>query len=251
MEIKIKKSFAPNTSNEEFDILQLKKALNQLGYYTPRADTGIKPIADKEIFEALKAFQKDYALKSTGELRPDDENVQAINKALQTTEGVYMWHTVNDDNVRDAHKDFHNTIRDWSNSPDPGEDFNCRCWAEVLKSDIDYIYDPPLEHVYPELLLIPILRIGKILRIIGSLLNNPSKKNNYTNHGSLRSSQRKISPKDIQDAIKSAKETGNVTTKVGKYGTPQNIYKGSNGLTIVEETQGRNAGKVITLWWHK
>jgi hypothetical protein len=38
--------------------------------------------------------------------------------------------------------------------------------------------------------------------------------------------------------------------KTGKYGTPQNVYKGSNGLTVIEETQGRNAGKIITLWWN-
>jgi len=29
-------------------------------------------------------------------------------------------------------------------------------------------------------------------------------------------------------------------------GTPQKLYSGTNGLTVVEETAGRNAGKIIT-----
>jgi hypothetical protein len=37
---------------------------------------------------------------------------------------------------------------------------------------------------------------------------------------------------------------------MGKYGTQQNVYTGSNGVTVVQETAGRNAGKVITSWRH-
>ena len=54
--------------------------------------------------------------------------------------------------------------------------------------------------------------------------------------------------KSLEEAIKTAKETGNVTIKTGKYGTPQIHYKGSNGITVVVETVGRNAGKIITFW---
>jgi hypothetical protein len=55
---------------------------------------------------------------------------------------------------------------------------------------------------------------------------------------------------EIEVAIKTARKTGNIVTKVGKYGTPQNVYTGSNGVTVVEETTGRNAGKIITSWRH-
>ncbi len=55
---------------------------------------------------------------------------------------------------------------------------------------------------------------------------------------------------EIDEAIKTAKETGGIITKEGKYGTPQNIYTGTNGITVVEETSGRNAGKIITSWRH-
>ncbi|MBV9037162.1 MAG: DUF4258 domain-containing protein [Acidobacteriaceae bacterium] len=70
-----------------------------------------------------------------------------------------------------------------------------------------------------------------------------------TNHGNERLEQRNISQEDVDKAIESAKETGQVMTKIGKYGTPQNIYNGANGLTVVVETAGRNAGKIITAWW--
>ncbi len=70
-----------------------------------------------------------------------------------------------------------------------------------------------------------------------------------TDHGNDRLGQRNVSQQDVDQAIESAKETGQVTTQIGKYGTPQNVYKGTNGLTVVIETAGRNAGKIITAWW--
>lgn len=136
MEIKIKRAFSSNSTNDSFDILQMKKALNRLGYYTPLETTGITDTADQAVFDALKNFQKDYSLKDTGELRPDDETVTTINKVLKTTSGIYRWRTVGDENVRPEHATFNNTVRDWKDSPDPGEDFNCRCWAEIPDNSI-------------------------------------------------------------------------------------------------------------------
>ena len=71
-----------------------------------------------------------------------------------------------------------------------------------------------------------------------------------TKHGVIRVGERAISSADVQEAISTAKEAGNVTTKMGKYGTLQNVYRGSNGTTVIVETAGRNAGKVITLYRH-
>jgi hypothetical protein len=73
---------------------------------------------------------------------------------------------------------------------------------------------------------------------------------NHTAHGSLRTGQRNITEKQIQEAIRTAQKTGNVSTDIGKYRTPQIIYKGSNGVTVIVETAGRNAGKIITLYRH-
>ncbi len=71
---------------------------------------------------------------------------------------------------------------------------------------------------------------------------------NATEHGMARALGRGISDEQVQEAIRSAEVSGSVTTQIGKYGTPQKVYNGTNGITVVVETAGRNAGKVITAW---
>ncbi|MCB1539178.1 MAG: peptidoglycan-binding protein [Rhodospirillales bacterium] len=253
MKIEIKHPFAANSPADEIDVRQIKKALNRLGYYKPYEKTGITGIPDAAIFKALEAFQKDQGLKVTGTMKPDDETSRALsNEAAKTPEGEYIWRTVGDDKVRASHAELDKTRRSWADNPDPGDDFNCRCWAEPVSTD--EIDDPPIRPVYPELLLLPSLRIGKIalgpvIRVLTKIFRRAPKSNGKTtDHGSIRSKQRNISQKDIDDAIESAQKSGNVTTKTGKYGTLQKVYKGSNGVVVVLETQGRNAGKVITVW---
>lgn len=61
-----------------------KVALNHLGYYTPYKETGITDIPDVQVFEALKTFQKDQGLSPTGDVRPDDDTVKALNSATES-----------------------------------------------------------------------------------------------------------------------------------------------------------------------
>lgn len=95
-----------------------------------------------------------------------------------------------------------------------------------------------------------ISRLGRIpTRILLDVFIKKSKPNkNFTGHGGARAIQRKISESEIQEAIKSAKSAGNIITKRGKYDTLQLHYKGSNGITVIMETEGRNAGKIITTY---
>ena len=69
----------------------------------------------------------------------------------------------------------------------------------------------------------------------------------FTDHAAIRAAERGISSQEAQEALQTAKDAGNVVTQTGKYGTPQLIYQGSNGVTAVVETAGQNAGKIITL----
>ena len=118
---------------DEFDVRQMKKALNRLGYYQPYEKTGITGIPDTEVFAALKSFQNDQGLQPTGTARPGDETVRTLSgEASQKKNGKYVWRTVADNKVRDSHAELNGTVRDLSNSPDPGEEFNCRCWAEPI-----------------------------------------------------------------------------------------------------------------------
>ena len=69
-------------------------------------------------------------------------------------------------------------------------------------------------------------------------------------HGAGRLALRGISKEAAEEAIQTAKQAGNVTTKMGRYGQLQTLYKGSNGITVVVQEEGRNAGSIITAWWH-
>lgn len=47
----------------------------------------------------------------------------------------YIWRTVKDSDVRPAHAAREGKIFSWTNPPEgghPGEDYNCRCWAEPV-----------------------------------------------------------------------------------------------------------------------
>jgi len=67
-----------------------------------------------------------------------------------------------------------------------------------------------------------------------------------TDHGAKRALKRNFLSQDVDQAIASAKAAEQVTVQLGKYGTPQIHYNGQNGLTVVIETEGQNAGKLIT-----
>lgn len=130
MKIKLSKPFAANGKVDEFDVRQMKKALNRLGYYQPYEKVGIIGIPDADVFVALKAFQKDRGLQPTSTAKPDDDTITALNTATsKAPDGYYIWRTVEDDRVRASHAAHDWETRIWSDSPDPGEEFNCRCWA--------------------------------------------------------------------------------------------------------------------------
>ena len=67
-----------------------------------------------------------------------------------------------------------------------------------------------------------------------------------TKHAAGQLLLRGITPGDVNTAIKSARAAGQVITKTSQYGTPQKLYNGANGITVVVEQSGRNAGKVVT-----
>lgn len=114
---------------------QLKKALNRLGFYTPpHNDIGITGLTDNDLFDALRAYQASRGLHVTSQVKSDDETMIALNADLAAApDGYYIWRTVGDDKVRGAHKEYEGTVRAWRDAPDPGEDYNCRCWAEAVK----------------------------------------------------------------------------------------------------------------------
>jgi SPP1 gp7 family putative phage head morphogenesis protein len=68
-----------------------------------------------------------------------------LNRERQTDVGVeqYIWRTVGDERVRDSHVDCDGETFSWDNDTslngvpkpdgnDPGQDYQCRCWAEPI-----------------------------------------------------------------------------------------------------------------------
>lgn len=170
----------------------------------------------------------------------------------------YIWRTSGDGRVRSSHAANEGRIFAWGNPPStghPGEDYGCRCRAEPYAGRA--IHDPPIEPVYFEVILLPLLNVSRSVFFLAANVmrrvwgnGKIEKPDNFTQHGAIRSGQRRVSSQEADEAIRTAKETGDVVTKMGKYGTPQIHYRGTNGITVIVETAGRNAGKIITFWRH-
>lgn len=77
-------------------------------------------------------------------LSPEIKQLQKIDEHLfwlltqckaESPKGFYIWHTQGDDKVRSSHAANNGKIFAWNKKPDtghPGEDYNCRCWAEPV-----------------------------------------------------------------------------------------------------------------------
>ena len=86
-----------------------------------------------------------------------------LTEVEQRKEGYthYIWRSLDDEKVRPDHAANDGKIFSWNNPPPtghPGEDYNCRCYAEPA------FKDPPIEPVYPELILIPATRVIKLIK---------------------------------------------------------------------------------------
>ncbi len=120
-----------------YDVHYLKTALNQLGYYTPDRMTGIEEDREPALFDAINKFQQDHDLPPADWLQPFSPTVYAIDRELKKQNPVerYIWRTVGDERVRDGHAGREGQVFLWNNPPEgghPGEDYNCRCWAELV-----------------------------------------------------------------------------------------------------------------------
>ena len=71
----------------------------------------------------------------------------SVNRVKQQSLGVthYIWRSVSDDAVRDRHRDLNGKKFAWDDppviSPDgrrghPGDDYQCRCYAEAVLDDL-------------------------------------------------------------------------------------------------------------------
>lgn len=78
----LKKAMGTNYTVDPGDIVNTKKALNQLGYYDIPPHRGIDDWTDDPMFNGIRAFQKDNSLKIDGFMRPGGPTEQAIQQRL-------------------------------------------------------------------------------------------------------------------------------------------------------------------------
>jgi len=84
-----------------------------------------------------KLIARDQVAKLNGSLTRDRQESIGVSG--------YIWRTVGDERVRDSHDEVDGQFFSWDNPPNetdgnhPGEDYQCRCWAEpVLPELIEY-----------------------------------------------------------------------------------------------------------------
>ncbi len=82
MTIKLNRPFDIDSHVDAQDARAVKRTLNWLGYYTPSKNIGLTDFPDREIFEAVTAFQSDQKIPATGTMRPDGATINALNENI-------------------------------------------------------------------------------------------------------------------------------------------------------------------------
>jgi len=148
--------------HQDNPVRQVKVALNRLGFYMPDSKTGFTDADDAHYKDALYAFQRKATIPfgDTG-IRPGSATLRILNQELARQDDSadwYIWHTVEDNHVRPDHAARDGQRFQWSHPPkggNPGEDYNCRCWAEpVTKAQhpwMDWVQERQAEReAYPD-----------------------------------------------------------------------------------------------------
>lgn len=81
--LKLKSPIGTNYRIEPNDLMNTKRALNQLGYYDIPPDCGFDDWTDDAMFDGIKRFQKANGLKVDAFMRPGGPTETAMNKLLQ------------------------------------------------------------------------------------------------------------------------------------------------------------------------
>lgn len=86
--IGLKSTLASDSSADFGDVIQVKKALSNLGYYTPNKKIGesedkFSPYADFNIFNSIGIFQKDKGLRFDEIIKKGGETERAVNNIFK------------------------------------------------------------------------------------------------------------------------------------------------------------------------
>jgi hypothetical protein len=68
-----------------------------------------------------------------------------------------------------------------------------------------------------------------------------------TEHAARRLALRGITQTQVRESMKAARKSGDVSSKIGKYGTPQRIFS-ANGIRVIVEEDESSDPKLITAY---
>lgn len=91
--------------------------------------------------DIIKNIRKTYPISENKARRIAFDQIGKFNGAIDKTRfeqmGVekYKWNTQEDGRVRESHRALNGKIRTWDQSPIPGEEINCRCYATAVFED--------------------------------------------------------------------------------------------------------------------
>lgn len=77
--IKLSKTVGYDYKVNTNDVLIIKTALRDLGYYKI-PDYGLTPYPDNSMFESIRKFQSDNGLTTDGIINPAGETIEALNE---------------------------------------------------------------------------------------------------------------------------------------------------------------------------
>ncbi|MBL8665134.1 MAG: peptidoglycan-binding protein [Candidatus Odyssella sp.] len=80
-ELQLNRPLSATSDADPQDVLSAKSAFKRLGYYeTP--SYGLTPYPDQQLFDGVRAYQKDKGLAVDGYMLPAGETEQSVNKSL-------------------------------------------------------------------------------------------------------------------------------------------------------------------------
>jgi peptidoglycan hydrolase-like protein with peptidoglycan-binding domain len=87
MPLKLKSVLAENANANPDDVLAIKTLLEKLGLYEI-PEWGLTDFPDRELFEAIRAFQDRAGLKVDGRMKPGGETQTALHKIARMLQGL-------------------------------------------------------------------------------------------------------------------------------------------------------------------
>ena len=114
-----------------------KKILTENEFISYWLKTGKTPDGNDLIEITIGTKNDAYNQYLVKELKNIQTKSTNVDEVVLHKRNKYIWRTMDDDKVRESHSERDDEVFDWDDEEyiKPGEDYNCRCYAEFLDDD--------------------------------------------------------------------------------------------------------------------